>query len=87
MTKTMQTLDTLEAVCAVFEKAGDNLNVDISEWDIVNAEVRAAMEEFNQAEQNQKRMRRVLHYSVQFKESCRRLEDASKKIPEKMESR
>ena len=83
----MQTLDTLEAVCSVFDKAGDNLNVEISKWNIVCAEVRAAMEEFNQAKQNQKRMRRVLHYSVEFKEACRRLVDASKRIPEKMESR
>ena len=49
----MQALDTLAAVYAVFEKARENLDVDISEGDILYADVRAATEEFNDAQQNQ----------------------------------
>ena len=59
----MQALDTLAAVYAVFEKVGENLNVENSEGDILYADVRAAMEEFNEPQQNQERVRGVLHDS------------------------
>ena len=81
----MQALDTLAAVYAVFEKAGANPDVENSEGDILSAHVRAAMEEFNEAQQNQERMRGVLQDSqesldnafVECKEACRGLEEAS----------
>ena len=50
----MQALETLAAVYAVFEKAGG---------DVLCADGRAAMEEFIEAQQNQERMRGVLHDS------------------------
>ena len=48
------------------------------------------MEEFNEAQHNQERMRGVLHDSreflessfVEFKEPCRRLEDAGRRVAE-----
>ena len=58
--KTMQALESLAAVAA-FEKAGEDLNKGNSECDIVFAESQAAMEEFNVAQQNQERVRGMLH--------------------------
>ena len=46
--KTMQALDALAAVYAVFEKAGENLNVENSTGDVLFADVLAAMDEQNQ---------------------------------------
>ena len=82
----MQALDTLAAVYAVFEKAGGNLNVENSDGDIPYADGRDALEEFNEAQQNQERIPGVLHDSpeslenafVEFKEARRGLEDAGK---------
>ena len=51
--KAMQPLETLAAVCAVFEKAGENRNVENSEGDVLHADGRAAIEEFNRAQHNQ----------------------------------
>ena len=42
----MQALETLAAVYAVFEKAGENLNVESSEGDVFFADVHAAKDEF-----------------------------------------
>ena len=77
----MQVLETLAAVCAVFEQAGS---------DILHADGRAAMEEFNEDQHNQERTRGVLHDSresldnafMEFKEACRGLEDAGKRVAE-----
>ena len=44
-------------VYATFEKAGANLEIETSEGNMLYADVRAAMKQFNEAQQNQKRMR------------------------------
>ena len=48
--RAMQALDTLAAMYAVLEKARANLDVENSEGDILYADVRAAVEEFNECE-------------------------------------
>ena len=88
--KTMQALNTVAVVYAAFEQAGANLEVENSEADMLHADVRAAMEEFDDAQQNQERMRGELKdsqkgldsASVVFKESNRNLEDAGKRLTE-----
>ena len=80
--KTMQALETLAAVYAVFEKAGENLNVETSE--VLCADGRAATEEFNERHHNQEHMRGVLHdfqeslgnAFIDFNVACRGLEGA-----------
>ena len=59
--KTMQALESLAAVHAVFEKSGKDLNVGSSECDTVFAESRAAMNEFNVVQQDQERARDELY--------------------------
>ena len=61
--KTMQALNTLAVVYATFENASANLEVENSERDMLHADVRVAMEEFNEAQQNQERMRGELQDS------------------------
>ena len=89
--KTMQALNTLAVVCATFEKASADLELENSDGDMLHAEVRAAMEEFNEAHRNQQRMRGELKDSrksldiaiMDMKESmsnlkdCRDLHDAA----------
>ena len=80
----MQALETLAAVHAVFEKAGENLNVETSEGDVFYADGCAPMDEFNELHHNQEHMRGVLHDSqeslgnafIDFNVACRGLEDA-----------
>ena len=55
--KTTQALDTLAVLYATFEKASANSEVENSERNMLCADVPAAMEEFNEAQQNQERMR------------------------------
>ena len=59
--KTMQTLESPAVVHAVFEKAGGNLDVENSECDVVFAESRAAMDEFNEAQRVQEFAREELY--------------------------
>ena len=54
--KTMQALNTLAVVCATFEKASADLEVENSEGDMLHADVRAAMEVLDEAQQNPERM-------------------------------
>ena len=49
----MQALNNLAIVYATFEQAGANLEVKTSEGDLLYADVRAAVEEFTEAQQNQ----------------------------------
>ena len=53
----MQSLESLAAVHAAFEKAGEDLDQENSACDTVLAESQATMEEFSVAQQNQKRVR------------------------------
>ena len=83
----MQALNNLAFVYATLEQAGANLEVENSEGDMLYADVRAAMEEFNEAQQNQERMRGDLKDSqesldsafAECKEAKRNLEDAGKR--------
>ena len=57
----MQTLESLAVVCAVFENVGENLNMENSECDVIFAESRVAMDEFNEAQRMQECAREELY--------------------------
>ena len=52
----MQALNNLAIEYATFEQASANLEVEISEGDLLFADVRTAVEEFTDAQQHQERM-------------------------------
>ena len=86
----MQALNCLALVCATFEQARANLEVGNPEGDLLHADVRAAMEDFDEAKQNQERMRGELKDFLEsldsafaeFNEANRNLDDPGKGITE-----
>ena len=61
--RTMQALNNLTIVHATFEQAGANLEVEISEGDLLFADVRAAMEGLAEAQQHEERLQGELKSS------------------------
>ena len=87
----MQAWNNLAIVFATFEQAGANLEVErVLRENLHYADVRAAVEEFNEAQQNQERTQGELKDPrecldsafAEFEEANLNLEDAGKRITE-----